>query len=95
LLIPAQPGPNTGALPLAVIPFTVTEITEYIAKGLREQLQGDVVTRGRVQYLTIERRRYSGAGLAPVRSSWGRAAVLAPGGASDAEASYVGWLTLR
>src|ERR1700722_9221935 len=61
LLIPARPGP-------AVIPFTVIELSEYIAKGLREQLQGDVVSRGRVQHLTIERRSYSGAGLAPVRS---------------------------
>jgi hypothetical protein len=67
-----------GAVPTRVIPFTVAEITDYIAKRLRAQLRDDVLSGERIEHLTIERRRYSGAGLAPVKQAWGGAAVLMP-----------------
>jgi hypothetical protein len=72
------PG-RDAAMPPAVIPFSVADITEHIANGLRQHLQDGVLSGGRIERLTVERRRYSAAGLAPVvRHRWGRATVLAP-----------------
>jgi hypothetical protein len=72
-----DPGGGDDAS-LTVIPFTVAEITDYVAKRLRAQLSDDVLYGGRIERLTVERRKYSGAGRAPIVRRWGGAMVLAP-----------------
>jgi hypothetical protein len=62
----------------AVIPFTVSQITDYVAKNLQARLREDICSGERIEHLTIERRKYSGAALAPVRVRWRTATVLVP-----------------
>lgn len=92
LLIPAGHNPVTEylrqrdnedvaedeATPPTVIPFTVSQITDYVAKNLQARLREDICSGERIEHLTIERRKYNGAGLAPVKRRWRTATVLVP-----------------
>ena len=66
------------ALPSTVVPFTVTEITDYVGKQLRSRLQEDAADGERIDRLTIERRKYSGAARAIVARRRRRSVVLEP-----------------
>jgi hypothetical protein len=86
---PAGPA-GDGAARATVIPFTVAEITGYVARELRIRLQDDALSGERIEHLTIERCRYSGASLAPVvRKRGGRLRLLTsasgPGGIDSAQ----------
>jgi hypothetical protein len=50
-----------------VIPFTVEEITEYVAHRLESELRDEAPYGEQVENLVVERRRYSRAGALPVK----------------------------
>lgn len=50
-----------------VIPFTVAEITEYVARRLESELRDDAPYGEQVEHLVVERRKYSRAGALPVK----------------------------
>ena len=64
-----------------VIPFTVAQITEYVAHRLESELRDDAPYGEQVEHLVVERRRYSRAGAKPVKKRllwrW-RGVVLLP-----------------
>lgn len=74
---PERPPVAELAAP-SVVPFTVTEITDYVAKRLRARLQEDAEPDERIDRLTIERRNYSGAARGLVVRRGRRRVVLAP-----------------
>jgi hypothetical protein len=80
------PGDGEPAEPPSVIPFTVDEITEYVDKRLRADLRDDAPYGEQVEHLTVERRRYSRAGMVPLKRRWLRRSVLLPLTSSDTEA---------
>jgi len=82
-----QDGGETGAQS-SVKPFTVTDITDYVAERLQARLYDEIPSGGRVERLTIERRNYSGAAHVPVRRGRGGKVVLEPvaGGTGAQEA---------
>jgi len=79
LLIPARPDPvaeyftrrDTGngqaAEPATVTPFTVEEITQYVARRLWADLQQDAAYGQQIERLTIEPCRYSRGGRVPIK----------------------------
>ena len=74
---PERP-PAAELAPPTVIPFTVAEITDYVAKRLRARLQEEAAPHERIDRLTIERRRYSGAARALVVRRGRRRVILTP-----------------
>lgn len=64
-----------------VIPFTVAEITEYVAHRLESELRDEAPYGEQIEHLVVERRRYSRAGALPIKKRlfwrW-RGVVLLP-----------------
>ena len=50
-----------------VIPFTVAEISEYVAQRLESELRDDAPYGEQIENLVVERRRYSRAGALPIK----------------------------
>ncbi|MBR7828099.1 hypothetical protein KDK95_17410 [Actinospica sp. MGRD01-02] len=50
-----------------VIPFTVEEISEYVAQRLESELRDDAPYGEQIENLVVERRRYSRAGSLPAK----------------------------
>jgi hypothetical protein len=87
LLVPARPHPLAEYLnpdimddelsePPAVKPFTVEEITEYVARRLEADLRDKPPYGEQIANLTVERRKYSRGGQVPVKRRWLRAPLL-------------------
>lgn len=89
LLIESQPNPllpylernrrgdeprveETGGL----IPFTVDEIMAYVGKQLTADLREHAAPGERIEQLTVERHRYSRAGMVPIKRRRWRASLL-------------------
>jgi hypothetical protein len=64
--------------PAPLIPFTVDDITDYVGKHLLADLRDDAPYGEQIEHLTIERRRYSRAGLVPLKRRRWRSSVLLP-----------------
>jgi hypothetical protein len=67
----------------AVKPFTVDEITEYVASRLRADLHDEAPYGEQIEHLTVERRKYSRGGQLPVKRRWLRAPLLLAPEAAD------------
>ncbi len=50
-----------------MIPFTVAEISEYVAQRLESELRDDAPYGEQIENLVVERRRYSRAGALPIK----------------------------
>lgn len=62
-----QDGDVQEIEPPPVIPFTVAEITEYVAHRLESELRDEAPYGEQIENLVVERRRYSRAGAVPVK----------------------------
>ena len=66
-----------------VIPFTVEEITEYVAQRLESELRDEAPHGEQIEHLVVERRKYSRAGALPVKKrlfwQWRGVLLLPPG----------------
>jgi hypothetical protein len=73
-----------------VIPFTVDEISEYVAQRLESELRDDAPYGEQIENLVVERRRYSRAGALPIKKrlfwQWRGVLVLPPASDNDVEA---------
>src|SRR5260370_3639484 len=78
-------GPAGGepVEPEPVIPFTVSEITDYVGKRRLADLHDDAPYGEQVEHLTVERRKYSRAGPVPIKRRGGRRSLLLPPASYD------------
>jgi hypothetical protein len=69
-----------------LVPFTVDDITAYVAERLQIDLCDDPPYGEQIQNLTVERRRYSRAGRVPIKRRWLRPPLLLRQDSADAQA---------
>ena len=101
LLLPTKTDPTLRAYlrdedddepeiePPPVMPFTVAEISEYVAQRLESELRDDAPYGEQIENLVVERRRYSRAGALPIKKRlfwrWRGVRLLAPDLVSEIE----------
>jgi hypothetical protein len=72
-----------------VIPFTVEEISEYVAQRLESELRDDAPYGEQIENLVVERRRYSRAGSLPAKKRlfwrWRGVLLLPPSTVNEIE----------
>jgi hypothetical protein len=72
-----------------VIPFTVAEISEYVAQRLESELRDDAPYGEQIENLVVERRRYSRAGSLPIKKRlfwrWRGVLLLSPDSLEEIE----------
>ncbi|HET9168907.1 MAG TPA: hypothetical protein VFN97_05700 [Actinospica sp.] len=72
-----------------VVPFTVAEISEYVAQRLESELRDDAPYGEQIENLVVERRRYSRAGALPVKKrlfwKWRGVVLLPPSAVNEIE----------
>ena len=72
-----------------VIPFTVADISEYVAQRLESELRDDAPYGEQIENLVVERRRYSRAGSLPIKKRlfwrWRGVLLLSPDSLEEIE----------